>query len=108
MRREFPSKVRVAAFERAGGHCEQCTVKIVGGQARYDHRVPDAIGGEPTLDNCQCLCRTCHDLKTHKTDVPTIAKSKRTHAKHINARDKRGGFRKPPPGYNAWTRRIEP
>ncbi len=106
MRREFPAKIKAAAFERCGGHCEQCTAPIRYG-AQYDHRVPDALGGEPTLTNCRVLCKTCHGLKTTQEDVPRIAKVKRVRGKHINANDKRGGFRKPPDGYNAWTRRIE-
>lgn len=105
MRREFPAKVKVAAFERAKGKCESCCVTIRH-SGHYDHRIPDGLGGEPTLENCQLLCRTCHGIKTTETDVPTIAKSKRTRARHIGA-EKRKGWRKPPAGYNPWTRRIE-
>ena len=108
MRREFPPKVKVAAFERAKGRCECCRVVIRPGNGpEYDHRVPDAVGGEPTLENCEVLCRNCHGAKTATGDIPAIAKTKRIRRKHINADDKRGKFRKPPPGYNAWTRRIE-
>jgi len=108
MRREFPAKVKVVAFKRAEGCCESCGVKIRPGNGpHYDHRVPDAVGGEPTADNCQVLCRSCHGVKTYTQDVPAIAKTKRIRKRHINAEDKRGGFRKPPPGYNAWTRRME-
>jgi hypothetical protein len=39
------------------------------------------------------LCKTCHGAKTAKQDVPAIAKSKRVRNKHINATDKRRGFR---------------
>lgn len=92
-RREFPAKVKIAAFERANGRCENCGNVIRYG-AQYDHRVPDAVGGEPTIDNCQVLCRNCHGAKTAKEDVPAIAKTKRVRNKHINATDKRrGGFR---------------
>ncbi len=103
MRREFPAKVKVAAFERAGGRCEDCTAIIRHG-AHYDHRVPDALNGQPTLENCRLLCRTCHALKTNTEDIPKIAKSKRTRAKHVNAREKRPTFRKVPPGYDPWRR----
>lgn len=84
MRREFPSKVKLAAFERAKGHCEKCGAKIIGA-AQVDHVIPDALGGEPTLDNAECLCKTCHAFKTGKHDVPRIAKTKRQRAKHIGA-----------------------
>ena len=108
MRREFPAKVRVAAFERAGGRCERCCVVVRAGNGpEYHHRVAAAVGGEPTLDNCEVLCRNCHGAQTATGDIPAIAKTKRIRNRHINAADKRGKFRKPPPGYNAWTRRIE-
>jgi 5-methylcytosine-specific restriction protein A len=87
-RREFPAKVRLAAFQRADGHCEDCRVRLSPGRFAYDHIVPDALGGEPTLDNCMVLCRACHGAKTAKADVPRIAKAKRVE------RD-RAGIRKP-------------
>lgn len=97
MRREFPAKVKLARWEHAKGHCEYCGAKIIGGQAHYDHAVPDAIGGDPTFDNCRVACRTCHGLKTSKTDVPMIAKGKRVRSKHVNAGStKRGG------GFRGW------
>lgn len=89
-RTEFAAKVRVAAFERAGGCCEECSVSIRPGNGpEYDHRIPDALGGEATLENCAVLCRNCHGAKTAKQDVPRIAKAKRVHAKHIGAKPKR-------------------
>jgi 5-methylcytosine-specific restriction protein A len=95
MRREFSAAVRVAAFERAGGNCEKCTAPLVGSnRPQYDHAVPDAVGGEPTLANCLVLCRSCHGRKTSEKDVPEIAKTKRIRAKHLGAAGKpRGGFR---------------
>lgn len=30
----------------------------------YDHDNPDALTGEPTLENCVVLCRGCHKAKT--------------------------------------------
>lgn len=89
-RREFPPKVRLAAWQRAEGCCEDCRREIVGplAPAQYDHIVPDALGGEPTLDNCMVLCRPCHGLKTAGADVPRIAKAKRIEKK-------RAGIAKP-------------
>lgn len=92
MRREFPTRIKVAAFERCGGRCERCGADV-GATAQYDHVLPCALGGEPTLSNIECLCKTCHALKTHKTDVPMIAKGKRVRAKHIGAAVKSRGFR---------------
>ena len=84
MRHEFPSKVKIAAFERCAGKCEQCLTRIIG-RPEYDHIIPDALGGGPTIDNCAVLCCKCHRLKTSGQDVPRIAKTKRTKRKAINA-----------------------
>jgi 5-methylcytosine-specific restriction protein A len=84
-RREFPAKVRLAAYERAGGHCEVCTAKLYPGKFRFDHRIPDALGGEPTLENCVVQCVACDAPKT-AADQTTIAKSKRIRAKHAGIR----------------------
>ena len=102
MRREFSPKIRLAAFDRAHGHCESCGVKL-GPHAgvEYDHIVPAAIGGGNELENCQCLCRNCHGAKTHGTAPGSnsgIAKGKRARAKHIGA-ERKTGFRKAGDGY---------
>jgi 5-methylcytosine-specific restriction protein A len=76
-RREFPARVRVAAYQRAGGHCEDCRAPLQVGRFAYDHIIPDGLGGEPTLENCMVLCRPCHGAKTAGADVPKIAKAKR-------------------------------
>lgn len=93
MRSEFSAKVMVAAFQRAKERCEQCTAKLYPGRFAYDHVLPCALGGEPTLENCQVLCSNCHSAKTFSKggDVPRIAKMKRQRAKHIGAR-KPSGF----------------
>lgn len=76
-RREFPAKVKVAAFERAKKRCENCTAPLFPGKFTYDHRIPDALGGEPTLENCQVICSACDGEKTYQFDIPAIAKNKR-------------------------------
>lgn len=85
-RREFTAKVKEIAKARAGGHCEGCTAPLTVGKFAYDHILPCALGGEPTLQNCAVLCTNCHGAKTAKEDVPRIAKAVRTSRKHINAR----------------------
>lgn len=82
-RREFPRKVKATAFQRAYGQCEICTVRLSVGKFHYDHRIPDAMGGEPTLENCQVLCTACHATKT-PADVKRIAKT-------VRQRDKNNG-----------------
>ena len=89
-RKEFNKKVRLAAFARANGCCEKCTRKFIGEVPNYDHILPDALGGEPTLENCQVLCAACHSVKTGKEDVPRIRKSDRQRAAAIGAKVKNG------------------
>lgn len=84
MRQEFPKRVRVAAFERCGGQCENCRGRILR-RLQYDHIVPDAVGGLPTLANCAVLCEPCHTKKTATVDAPAIAKTTRILAKRAGA-----------------------
>lgn len=88
MRRNFSKAVKLAAWERSGGRCEECTAPLSAGNIEYDHRIPDAFGGEPTLENCVVLCKSCHRSKTSKADQPNIARAKRRQAKHIGAKPK--------------------
>lgn len=107
-RREFPKAVKVAAFQRANGHCEnpECGARLTVGKFHYDHVLADGLGGEPTLDNCACLCSACHSAKTGRHDVPKIAKAKRQHAGHIGARKPTS---RPIPGSKAsgWRKRMD-
>jgi 5-methylcytosine-specific restriction endonuclease McrA len=77
VRREFTRTIKAAAALRSDRHCESCTALLAAGQYHYDHIIPDAMGGEPTLENCQVVCKACHSIKTGKHDVPQIAKAKR-------------------------------
>lgn len=104
-RREFPTKVKIDAFERAGGRCENpaCGAKLTVGKFHYDHEIPDGLGGEPTLENCKVLCHVCHAEKTRKTDVPAIAKTKRVRAKYLGAKKKsRSSLRN-----EKWKRKVD-
>jgi 5-methylcytosine-specific restriction endonuclease McrA len=103
-RREFPTKVKVAAFQRSGGFCEGCGVKLTVGKHHFDHRIPDGLGGEPTIENCVVLCLSCHGAKTASEDVPRIAKAKRQEANHVGARQ---SARPLPGGRNSgWKHKI--
>jgi 5-methylcytosine-specific restriction enzyme A len=84
-RKEFTRKTMEAAFARCGGQCQGCGAKLFPGKYAYDHILPDQLGGEPTLENCQVLCTNCHSAKTFKTDIPKIRKSDRQRDKHIGA-----------------------
>lgn len=87
-RREFSKQVKRDAFMRANGQCEgepygeRCPVKLTLGKYHYDHEIPDALGGEPILDNCRVLCVACHKDKTTTKDIPAIAKTKRIQDRH--------------------------
>ena len=96
-RREFPAKTKLAAFTRCGGYCEGegCGAKLTVGKVVYDHRVPDQMGGEPTLENCQVLCAACNKPKTAK-DAGDIAKAKRLERRRL-------GIRKPR-SFKSWRR----
>jgi 5-methylcytosine-specific restriction protein A len=86
-RREFPAKVKVAAFERAKGQCEICGARLTVGKYRYDHKLPDALGGEPTLENCVVQCLPCDKPKTAE-DVTRIRKADRQRRIHLGIRPK--------------------
>lgn len=88
MRTEFSKAVRVAAFQRCKGRCEECGSLLRPGRFTYDHRNPDFMGGAPTLDNCQVLCWGCDKPKTAK-DQGHIAKAKRRMAREAGVRKPR-------------------
>ncbi len=81
-RKEFPNRVKVAAFKRADGKCEGCGGVLRPGKFTYDHHDPDGLTGEPTLENCRVLCDPCHTDKS-KRDVALIAEAKRREAKLV-------------------------
>lgn len=91
MRKEFTGKVKAAAALRANGHCEECTRRLSTGDFHYDHRIPDALGGEPTLENCKVLCLVCHKEKTRSLDMPRIAKGRRLRKREMGIK-KRSSF----------------
>ncbi len=67
----FSESVKDAAFKRSGGHCEcnrsshtnhtiRCSTTITRHGAEYHHVKSQDAGGPDTLDNCEALCKTCH------------------------------------------------
>lgn len=87
MRREFPKRVRLAAWGRERGRCQECHAKILGG-AEYHHGKEDTFGGEPILENCVVLCKKCHRRITGERAV-VIAKSNRVRNKFRGIKKKR-------------------
>lgn len=109
MRTEFTKKTMREAYERSEGLCEgvlkdgtRCCANLKHKPHHFDHVIPDAIGGDNSLQNCACLCVECHKEKTAKIDIPIIAKSKRVADKYngIPSRSpkiKSRGFARRPP-----------
>lgn len=91
-RHEFNRRTREDALARAKGECENraCRAPLTIGKYHYDHILPDALGGKPTLANCQVLCSACHKAKTAKEDIPRIRKADRQRAIHIGAKVRSG------------------
>lgn len=104
-RREFSGKVKDAAYKRSGGRCEigrvpmpnvGCGAPLFAGNTYYEHINPDGLTGDPTLENCAVLCRTCWRIKTTKYDQPEVARAKRRARSNagIRPRTKFKGWRK--------------
>ena len=87
-RKEFSTKTMDQAYARSGGRCENkaCGAVLRPGKFHYDHILPDALGGKPTLANCHVLCIGCHKAKTAREDVPRIRKADRQRKAHIGAK----------------------
>lgn len=104
-RKNFPRKILAEGFLRAGGCCENpdCGAKLKVGEGEGDHILPDALGGETTLENLQILCRICHKDKT-KQDVSQIRKADRQRDKFTGAKKTRN----PLPGSKSsrWKRKM--
>ena len=76
---EFSAKTQEQALKRSGMICEnrKCCAPLSKGKYHFDHILPAALRGKPTLANCQVLCVPCHKEKTAKEDVPRIRKADR-------------------------------
>ena len=51
---------------------------------QIDHIRPDAMLGEPVLENAMLICEPCYSEKNPQ-DTKTVAHAKRREAKHIGA-----------------------
>lgn len=125
-RREFTSETKRLAVKRSGGICEchilakggipgfrldGCGLSIGVGNTWFEHVICDGIGGDPTLENCAVLTKTCGRLKSRTFDIPIISKTKRQQnmrfgikpesGRPING-SKRSAFRKKVNGQMEW------
>lgn len=87
MRTEFTTKTKTLAFERSKGNCEKCGNKLFTGKFRYDHIIPDWMGGDNSLENCCVQCIDCDKPKT-ANDQKNIGKTRRIRNKHIGIKKK--------------------
>ena len=77
-RTEFSAKTKTRRWEHAGGCCEECGKRIRPGDGpEYDHDKPAFYGGGNDFDNCRCLCKACHSLKTVAYNSHEMPKSRR-------------------------------
>lgn len=104
---KVPARVRLRIFEREGGICHLSGRKITPSDAwDLDHKIALCNGGEHRESNLFPALRAKHREKTAQ-DVAEKSKVARIRAKHLGLKPKGRGFRKPPEGYNVWTRRFE-
>lgn len=104
-RRFISTRERVRLFQRAGGCCQLCGMKIAAGAGfDVDHITPLELGGEDDTPNFQVVCRPCHRIKTAQ-DVTAIRKAQRREARQIGARVSRN----PLPGgrKSKWRKRLD-
>lgn len=115
-RREFAKQTKRDALKRSGGKCEaiggmyglalgRCNAPLAYG-VEFDHVILDANSKDNSLENCAAVCIKCHKWKTAKHDTPLAAKTVRQQDKNDGI-EKPRGFRKPPPGYDPWRRRMK-
>jgi 5-methylcytosine-specific restriction protein A len=103
-RKPMPEMRRLRIWERHGGVCVLCGLKIDGTKGKWtiEHLRALGLGGEDTDENCGPAHEDCRRAKD-KIDVPAIAKAKRMKARHLGIKrssrpipgSKASGWRKP-------------
>lgn len=85
-RRFISTRERVRLFQRAGGCCQLCGMKIAAGAGfDVDHITPLELGGADDTPNFQVVCRPCHRAKSVR-DIKDIRRAQRREARQIGAK----------------------
>lgn len=64
--RAFSDRDKRTAFERQQGRCAGCNEVFLISEVQGDHVVPWSQGGKTISENCEMLCKDCHDGKTRR------------------------------------------
>ena len=62
-RSQHGKEIRKYIYDKADGRCELCGRKILQTEMTIDHVIPLAMGGRDEIENMQCVCRMCNQLK---------------------------------------------
>jgi 5-methylcytosine-specific restriction endonuclease McrA len=95
---------KLGIWEREGGKCMICSVKLMTGQFIFEHVRALELGGTDTDENIRLTCKACATEKTKK-DHKMAAKAKRTKASHLGMK----GSKSPLPcgKTSKWKRKMD-
>lgn len=63
-RKSFGTGTRKAVYRKSKGHCCLCGEFVDYDDFTVDHIIPLAKGGTNDIDNLQCACKVCNNIKT--------------------------------------------
>lgn len=66
-RKNYSKNVRKMIYMDAGKRCQLCGKKLLLQDMTLDHIVPLSRGGADTVENLQCTCYACNQLKGNVT-----------------------------------------
>ena len=62
-RRKYSDEERRIIYNKSGGRCELCGVRLLFEEMTVDHIIPLSMGGEDSMDNLQTACYACNQFK---------------------------------------------
>ncbi len=105
-RKRLTSQQRLDVFRSQRGICHICSGRINEYTEAWEieHQIPLALGGADDETNWRLAHRKCHRAKT-KSDIKTIAKTKRVFLRMVGAHRPRS----PLPGgrHSPWKRKLD-